>query len=290
MLKRIVNLMVAGMFGAADWVAGGVGRLVGRVPRSKCMILAYHAVSAKERTQFSQQMDVVQRYSRPVKADIKALPRGGGRYTAITFDDGLENTLENALPELKNRAIPATLFIVSDLLGRTRDWEHYGGDDTRQERVMSLEELRQVAADTELITIGSHTMTHPMLTKIEKKELDQELLGSRKKLEQLLHCDVTLFSFPYGAFDENAIEACREAGYERVFTALPVLAVATPGEFVTGRVGVAPTDWPIEFRLKLTGAYRWLPHAYALKRRLRSFVRGGAAKPLALKAGEKGVA
>jgi peptidoglycan/xylan/chitin deacetylase (PgdA/CDA1 family) len=290
MLKRIVNLSVAVMFRAADWLRDGTGQLLGEPLRARCMVLAYHAVSEKERSQFSEQMDVLQRYSQPVKADIKALPPEGGRYAAITFDDGLENILENALPELKKRSIPATLFIVTDLLGRTRDWEHYGGDDTRQEKVMTLEQLCQLSSDTELIAIGSHTMTHPMLTKIEKKELDQELGGSRKKLEQLLHCDITLFSFPYGAFNEFAIQACREAGYERVFTALPAFAVATAGEFVTGRVGVAPTDWPIEFRLKLMGAYRWLPRAYALKRRLISLVRGSSAKPLALKTGEKGAA
>jgi hypothetical protein len=59
---------------------------------------------------------------------------------------------------------------------------------------------------------------------------------------------------------------CREAGYERIFTTLPVFAFAEPGEFVVGRVRVDPTDWPLEFRLKLAGAYRWLPAAFAFKR------------------------
>jgi hypothetical protein len=41
-----------------------------------------------------------------------------------------------------------------------------------------------------------------------------------------------------------------------------------PDEFVTGRIDVQPTDWQIEFRLKVLGAYRWLPHAFAVKRAL----------------------
>src|ERR1700683_284663 len=146
MLKRIVNLSVAVMLRAGDWLRDSTCQLLGQPLRGRCMILAYHAVSEKERSQFSQQMDVLQRYAQPVKADIKALPPEGGRYAAITFDDGLENILENALPELKKRGIPATLFIVTDLLGRTRDWEHYGGDDTRKEKVMTLEKLSQLAA------------------------------------------------------------------------------------------------------------------------------------------------
>jgi hypothetical protein len=37
---------------------------------------------------------------------------------------------------------------------------------------------------------------------------------------------------------------------------------------------VTPNDWDIEFRLKVKGAYRWLPIAYELKRNLRSLVKG----------------
>jgi hypothetical protein len=79
---------------------------------------------------------------------------------------------------------------------------------------------------------------------------------------------ISLFSFPYGECSEDLIEQCRSAGYERVFTNLPVLAFSQASEFVTGRVDVQPTDWPIEFRLKIAGAYRWLPYAFDLKRTL----------------------
>jgi hypothetical protein len=44
-----------------------------------------------------------------------------------------------------------------------------------------------------------------------------------------------------------------------------------PGEFVLGRISVEPTDWALEFRLKLLGAYRWLPQAIALKRKLKAY-------------------
>jgi hypothetical protein len=97
-------------------------------------------------------------------------------------------------------------------------------------------------------------------------------------------------SFPYGGFNDAVIEGCREAGYERVFTALPVFAFSQPGEFVCGRVGAAPTDWPIEFRLKLAGAFRWLPYAYDLKRHVRSVLRGRIVKAVQIKTGEKKIA
>lgn len=284
MPKRLFNLMVSLAVRVGDGFLDGIGRLFGR-RRSKCMILAYHAVSPEERAPFARQMDVLIRNAQPVAADIKALPAKGGRYAAITFDDGLESIIENALPELKKRSIPSTLFIVTETLGQDRAWEHLGGDDTRNQRVMSEEQLRRLPS--ELVTIGSHSMTHPQLPKIDKQQVRQELAGSRVKLEKMLGRKVKLFSFPYGASNESVIDACRESGYTRVFTALPVLAFQKPDEFVTGRVGAHPLDWPLEFRLKLAGAYRWLPYAYALKRRIRSIGRGQT-KPIALK--EKRVA
>ncbi len=284
MPKRLFNVMVSLVVGIADWLWDRVGLVVGR-RRPKCTVLAYHAVSASERERFARQMDVVISYARPVSADLESLPAARGRFVALTFDDGLENIIENALPELKKRNIPATLFIVTDTLGQNRPWEHLGGEDTRNERVMSEEQLRQLPS--ELLTIGSHTMTHPLLPRIDKGLIGQELLGSRLKLEKMLNREVKLFSFPYGASSKSVIAACRDAGYERVFTALPVFAFTEPNEFVTGRVGTSPLDWPIEFRLKLAGAYRWLPYAFSLKRRIRSIGRPGRTNTTALKEQEK---
>ena len=113
-------------------------------------------------------------------------------------------------------------------------------------------------------------MTHPALPALNENDAKRELSESRAKLEKMLDREIRLFSFPYGAFNAKLIEWCREAGYERVFTIAPTLAFLDPREFVTGRMSVEPTDWPLEFRLKLMGAYRWLPVAFSLKRRVLS--------------------
>jgi len=280
MLKRLFNLTISMAVGAGDWLLDSVRRRSGS-EHSKCMVLAYHAVSPAERWRFARQMDVLLRMAKPISADARSLPAGGGRFAAITFDDGLENIIGNALPELEKRSIPSVLFIVTDALGRERTWEHLGGDDTRNEMIMSEEQLRGLPS--ELVTIGSHTSTHALLPKIDDTQLSRELLNSRLKLETMLNREIKLFSFPYGAFSDSVIEACRDSGYGRVFTALPVFAFGEPGEFVTGRVGASPLDWPIEFRLKVAGAYRWLPFAYSLKRTIRSIGRQKAQKPLPFK-------
>lgn len=288
MMKRVINLGVSLVVAAADWALGRLSRIIGRTRPSTCVVFAYHSVPPSQRAQFARQMDVLTRHTKPIRADVETLPNDGGHYAAVTFDDGLQNILENALPELKERGIPATLFIVTSALGGNPSWEHFSGDDPSQERAMTEQQLQGLASDN--VTIGSHTMTHPVLPRIDDEHLRQELVGSRVRLETMLNRGIKLLSFPYGAFDERVIERCREAQYDRVFTALPVLAFTRPQEFVTGRVGVTPVDWPIEFRLKLAGAYRWLPYVFALKRKIFSAIRGSRTHPLGLKPEPKRVA
>lgn len=288
MLKRIVNLVVSMFVGTTDWVSTRLGRLFGRSQHGTCVVLAYHSVLSKQREQFARQMDTLLRQASPIRADVKSLPEPNRHYAAVTFDDGLANILENALPELKKRSIPATLFIVTDVLGGNPGWEYFGGDNPAEQIAMTEQQLRELPSD--LVLIGSHTMTHPVLPAIDREKVREELVGSRSKLEKIVNQDVKLFSFPYGAFNDSVVESCREANYDRVFTALPVFAFSQSNEFVTGRVGVNPTDWPIEFRLKVAGAYRWLPYAFVLKRKILSGFRRKGSRPVGLESGEKRVA
>lgn len=263
--NRIINLAISLLVASVDFLGYLFAKLIGRKPRKRCVVLVYHSVSNLQRERFAAQMDVLVRHARPVPADIPALSDDANHYAAITFDDGIENIVENALPELRKRNIPATIFVVSDMLGGSPGWEYRGANSTLQEKAMSEAQLRELPTD--LVTIGSHTATHPFLPLVtDEAFLRSELYGSRIKLEKILGREVTLFSSPYGEFNGRVVAACREAGYRRLFSALPFLAFQAPNEFVCGRVGAAPTDWPLEFRLKLAGAYRWVPYAYRLKR------------------------
>jgi len=206
-------------------------------------------------------MDMLLRLAKAIPAGGKVPLSAGQRYVAVTFDDAFHSVLQNAVPELVIKKIPATIFVISGIIGRSPGWEGY------LERTMTLRELRELPAD--LITIGSHTITHPALPSISEARARAELIESRAKLEELLDRRIELFSFPYGAFEERIIGWCKEAGYERVFTTLPSWAFNDEKEFATGRVSAEPTDWSIEFYLKLYGAYRWLPWAFSMLRTLR---------------------
>jgi len=252
-------------------------RLVGRTRKGRCVVLYYHSVPSQQRESFAKQLDVVLRHSQAVRTDQSCPSVLVGPCAAITFDDGFENFLTEALPELQKRKLPATVFVIADGMNRAFGPEGYA------EKLMSLEQVRGLPS--ELISIGSHTVTHPMLTQLDLSQARFEILESRAKLEQMLNRDITEFSFPFGDHNAAMVDLCREAGYYRVYTTLPAFAFERAEEFVVGRVRVDPTDWPLEFRLKLAGAYRWLPAIFSMKRKIRAaklrFISGGDIQPSA---------
>jgi peptidoglycan/xylan/chitin deacetylase (PgdA/CDA1 family) len=258
-LSRIVQLGISLGVYAVSAVDRFLNRLIGRAARSSCVVVYYHSVDATQRARFAKQLDQLLSYAKPIAATEATTLQPGTRHVAVTFDDGFKNFYECALPELVKRGIPATMFVIADVIGKT-----FGPEGYAQE-VMSLEQIR--ALPESLVTIGSHTLTHPLLPSIDLDQATREIALSRAKLEEQLHRRIVLFSFPYGGFDQQLVEICHEAGYQRIFSTLPYLAFKEPREYVTGRVRVDPTDWPLEFRLKLAGAYRWLPWAFELKRK-----------------------
>jgi peptidoglycan/xylan/chitin deacetylase (PgdA/CDA1 family) len=268
---RLLKLIISVFFFVIANSCEAVSRLAGRRAPGQCITLYYHCVLPRHQVGFARQMDVLLKRAVPVPVDRREPLAPGRRYAAVTFDDGFTSVADHALPELIKRKIPATIFVTSDLLGQTPGWKGYPG------RFMSLDELRALPAD--LISLGSHTRTHAFLPRLTEEEARDEIAMSRVRLGQMLGRDFTLFAFPYGAFNEGLITICKEAGYQRIFTTLPYPAELGSQEFVSGRVTVEPTDWPIEFYLKLSGAYRWLPFAFATKRKLkRIFATGGAAE------------
>jgi peptidoglycan/xylan/chitin deacetylase (PgdA/CDA1 family) len=259
--KRVLKCGISlGVF-VVSAIGALLARMVGKAPKGSCIVLYYHSVPPDEQRQFANQLDVLLRYAKPIDVAGKVALISGVHHVGVTFDDAFENFARCALPELEKRQIPATVFVITDALGKVF------GPSGRPQKVMSLAQVRRLPEG--LVTIGSHTMSHPMLPSISRQHARLEIVQSRARLEEMLDRRVSLFSFPFGGFNEQLVDYCREAGYQRVFTTLPTFAFADPEEFVVGRVRVDPTDWPLEFRLKLAGAYRWLPYAFAIKKKLR---------------------
>ncbi|HET7362774.1 MAG TPA: polysaccharide deacetylase family protein [Burkholderiales bacterium] len=69
------------------------------------------------------------------------------------------------------------------------------------------EELARL--DPRLVTIGSHTMSHPILTSLTADETDAELRESRVLIEARLQRPVTLFCYPNGNLNDAALNSAR---------------------------------------------------------------------------------
>jgi peptidoglycan/xylan/chitin deacetylase (PgdA/CDA1 family) len=250
-LKLVISLLVW----SGDWIKAVALRLAGRKPPGRAVILYYHAVPAPERKQFARQMDHLLQCAHPVPAGVVMSLEAGVTYAAVTFDDGFVSVLENALPELRERHIPATLFVPSGWLGQPPGWMHNARSPATGECVMKAEQLRAAIRDG--LEIGSHTVSHPRLDQLPPDEAFRQISLSKQELEAILDAPVTSLSFPHGLFTPAIVQEAKHLGYRRVFGIQPVCIWEKLDGFCLGRVAVSPRDWPIEFALKLRGAYRW---------------------------------
>jgi peptidoglycan/xylan/chitin deacetylase (PgdA/CDA1 family) len=270
--SRLLKFVVSSLVFGCDALRELFLKLTGRRPKGACVVLYYHSIPAEQRALFADQLDTALRMARAIDVTQEVALPSGERMVGITFDDAFENFVSEALPELQKRKVPATMFVISGALGKAF------GPAATPERVMTVAQLRELPSD--LISLGSHTLTHPYMPEVGEATAFRELRESKTTLERILGREISTFSFPFGGFTPRLIDMAKEAGYRRVFTTLPQFAFSTgPHELVVGRVRVDPTDWPMEFRLKVRGAYRWLPSAISWKRRLTIFRRSSEKDP-----------
>jgi peptidoglycan/xylan/chitin deacetylase (PgdA/CDA1 family) len=267
---RLVKLAVSGVVFSLDGLIRFAERFSRRPARGSCIVLYYHVVRGEERDRFGRQMDMVRKWGRPVSLHARPRPGDGERLLAVTFDDGFSCLIRNVLPELMKRNIPVAVFVPAGCMGQSPGWAKDAASPEFRERVMAPTELKELSRNG-LVTIGSHGMSHANLLTLDGGRAAEEIAASKRELENLLGMEIKAISFPYGAYDPRHVEIAYEAGYEQVYSISPGFAFRAREERVTGRVRADPWDWPLEFRLKISGAYRWLPAAYSLKRIFRRF-------------------
>lgn len=238
----------------------------------RLVILYYHGMPANFHSNFSSQIDIISARVKIVPADYHDTDLRGGRSVAITFDDAFASVLNNAIPILRARRLPATIFVPVGSLGRRPFWEQELGSVHESEEVATADALRSQISD--LVHLGAHSLTHPYLTRVPREQARGEIVGCRKQMSDVFGVDVRIFAFPYGDHDTEIVELCREAGYQRVFTNVPRVTDPASGEFVRGRVLVNPDDGPLEFYLKISGAYAWAAYSFAIKQRIIQYLRG----------------
>jgi peptidoglycan/xylan/chitin deacetylase (PgdA/CDA1 family) len=98
---------------------------------------------------------------------------------------------------------------------------------------MSWTELASL--DSSLITIGSHTMNHPVLTLLDAEELDTEIRESRTLLEEKLHRPVRHLCYPEGRHDRT-VRDCVRRYYSTAVSTVPGRVLADTDVYSLPRV------------------------------------------------------
>lgn len=85
---------------------------------------------------------------------------------------------------------------------------------------LSIKELRELS-NSPLITIGSHTHYHQVLTALPEASVINDLEKGKKMLENWIDRSLIHFSYPYGAYNKKVVELVQNLGFQSAVTTKP---------------------------------------------------------------------
>jgi peptidoglycan/xylan/chitin deacetylase (PgdA/CDA1 family) len=236
-------------------------RVLTKIRQRRPVVLGYHGVApSRRRDDLSMLLVAPDRFRAQVElllaagfrfvtlAELARLGAGGvppAGLAALTFDDGMRNNHEVALPILHEYSIKATVYVTIGFIDRTSPWIGPGGDGA----MMTRSQLRELVAEG--WELGAHTMTHPDLSTLDYDACLREISDSRTALEEIGGAPVQTFAYPFGRYGPEATAAARDSGM--------IAAVTTgsgswaPYEITRAMIGAAD-PLPVVL-LKLTDRY-----------------------------------
>ena len=173
----------------------------------------------------------------------------------ITFDDGYRDNLTDAAPILAKYGFTALVFPVVSLIGADNRAMPMGDPEGLGD-FMSADELRLWLDQGH--EIGSHTMTHPVLTHTDDEALDTELRQSREHLTDLAGKTCTSIAYPTGDVDDRVAGRVKAIGYDLGFTTQSGTSLPGADMALVKRTEVSISDTQLIFRLKMNGYFDWL--------------------------------
>ncbi len=184
------------------------------------VILMYHHVDRETPRstsvtpeQFATHLDYLAQEGFTIRPLLEVLEsiRTGSKLAAktvvLTFDDGYVSVLENALPLLRERDWPFTVFVSTDSVD-----QGYGG-------YLNWDQLRRLADNGG--TIGNHTRTHAHLVRRaddeSAREWRQRVRGEisdagRRIDSELGDAAIPVLAYPYGEYDTSLKEIAQQLG------------------------------------------------------------------------------
>ena len=132
----------------------------------------------------------------------KAISDLDNKLIGLTFDDGHISNFTLAYPVLKKYGFKAIFFIIVNNIDKPG--------------YISWEQLRQL--ETNGMSIGSHSMTHPILTRMTDRDVEYELKESKNILDKNLLFPTESISIPHGFWNNRIANIAFRVGYKQIFT------------------------------------------------------------------------
>jgi len=232
------------------------------------LVLCYHAVSDEWESELAITQDQLERQVasllakgyRPAAFLDVATGAAQGPALAITFDDAYRSVRDLAGPVLRELGAVASVYAPTEWIGSSEpmSWEGIdqwlGTPHERELLPMSWDELGELG--DEGWEIGSHTSSHPYLTRLDDERLHEELATSRAICAEKLGRPCETIAYPYGDVDDRVVAAAALVGYSAA-GALPHSPHAAEA-LRWPRVGIYRWDGPGRFRLKSSALVRRL--------------------------------
>ncbi|MEM0951861.1 MAG: polysaccharide deacetylase family protein [Cyanobacteria bacterium P01_H01_bin.74] len=136
----------------------------------------------------------------------------------ITFDDGYENNLTEALPVLEEEQCPATVFVLPGRFDGTNAWDQGHLPEKDRDQLLSLAQMHTLA-NSPFITLGSHGMTHVKMDQVSEAELRDELFLSHQILSETFGQHYApVLAYPWGNHNQAVVDLMAETPYKYAFT------------------------------------------------------------------------
>lgn len=226
-------------------------------------ILAYHKV--KNSFEIGITRITVSAFERQVKylfehnyysitlSDFKNKKFKSSKYSPviITFDDADESIYFHALPILEKYGFRATVFVVSDYVGKYNTWDYnLFGNRSKHLNWQQIKTLCQKGWE-----IGSHTASHKDLTRLSDEQVITELTTSKIRIEESINKPVDFLSYPFNRFNEQIILLTKQAGYEGGCSLFTQNYYTNKfADYVIPRLGVYLTDTINTYKNKLNNS------------------------------------
>lgn len=210
-------------------------RFLNAIPSSA--ILMFHHVGVSKENQISScfiskenfELIISKYYSIMVPVDM-AIKKN--RLIGITFDDGFEDTFNVAYPILKQYGVPFTVFVIEDFI----DTPGY-----------ITESQLKILINDPLVQIGSHGKTHRILSALDFSSIEDEIAGSRKRLQTRLSVDINMFAYSHGQFNSYCLHIAKQYKYAFAANSFLVNGIAKKNRYCIPRLNMTDSTYSDHF-------------------------------------------